>query len=159
MYGRLAYNFEGLTDMINVAFMEDLSDLLNSITGDQRRCKTSYEIDTEFEKMTTSQGRGEETWGPLRPAELGWRRSSAPSVRPSRRTSLQLRARCILSRVHSYVRSADMISNKVSVFDWLRVREERKRQVGACSAFASPTGCVRPRSPTDACVFPAQATV
>ena len=85
MYCRLAFKFEGMTDMINGASMEDLSDLLNSITGDQRRCNTSYEIDTEFEKMSTSQGRGEETWGPLRPAELGWRRSSAPSVRPAGR--------------------------------------------------------------------------
>jgi hypothetical protein len=40
--------------MINGAFMEDLSELLNSATGDQRRRKTFYEIDTEFEKMTTS---------------------------------------------------------------------------------------------------------
>jgi hypothetical protein len=54
MYGRLAYKFEGMTDMINGAFMEDLSELLNSATGDQRRCKTFYEIDTEFEKMTAS---------------------------------------------------------------------------------------------------------
>jgi hypothetical protein len=52
MYGRLAYKFEGMTDMINGAFMEDLSELLNSATGDQRRRKTFYEIDTEFEKMT-----------------------------------------------------------------------------------------------------------
>ncbi len=35
MYGRLAYKFEGMTDMINGAFMEDLSELLNSATGDQ----------------------------------------------------------------------------------------------------------------------------
>ena len=33
MYGRLAYMFEGMTDMINGAFMEDLSELLNSATG------------------------------------------------------------------------------------------------------------------------------
>ena len=44
MYGRLAYKFEGMTDMINGAFMEDLSELLNSATGDQRRRKTFYEI-------------------------------------------------------------------------------------------------------------------
>ncbi len=50
MYGRLAYKFEGMTDMINGAFMEDLSELLNSATADQRRRKTFYEIDTEFEK-------------------------------------------------------------------------------------------------------------
>jgi hypothetical protein len=54
MYGRLAYKFEGMTDMINGAFMEDLSELLNAATGDQRRRKTFYEIDTEFEKMTAS---------------------------------------------------------------------------------------------------------
>ena len=28
-YGRLAYKLEGMTDMINGAFMEDLSELLN----------------------------------------------------------------------------------------------------------------------------------
>jgi hypothetical protein len=54
MYGRLAYKFEGMTDMINGAFMEDLSELLNSATGDQRHRKSFYEIDTEFEKMTSS---------------------------------------------------------------------------------------------------------
>jgi hypothetical protein len=54
MYGRLAYKFEGMTDMINGAFMEDLSELLNSATGDQRRRKSFYEIATEFEKMTAS---------------------------------------------------------------------------------------------------------
>jgi len=43
-----------MTDMINGAFMEDLSELLNSATGDQRRRKSFYEIDTEFEKMTAS---------------------------------------------------------------------------------------------------------
>jgi len=52
MYGRLANKFEGMTDMINGAFMEDLSELLKSATGDQRRRKSFYEIDTEFEKMT-----------------------------------------------------------------------------------------------------------
>jgi hypothetical protein len=40
--------------MINGAFMENPSELLNSATGDQRRPKTFYEIDTEFEKMTGS---------------------------------------------------------------------------------------------------------
>jgi hypothetical protein len=54
MYGRLVYKFEGMTDMINGAFMGDLPELLNSATGDQRRRKTFYEIDTEFEKMTAS---------------------------------------------------------------------------------------------------------
>ena len=40
MYGRLAYKSEGMTDMINGAFMEeDLSELLNAATGDQRRRK------------------------------------------------------------------------------------------------------------------------
>ncbi len=43
-----------MTDIINGAFMEDLSELLNSATGGQRRRKTFYEIDTEFEKMTAS---------------------------------------------------------------------------------------------------------
>ncbi len=40
--------------VINGAFMEDLCELLNSATGDQRRRETFYEIDTEFEKMTAS---------------------------------------------------------------------------------------------------------
>jgi hypothetical protein len=48
------YKFEGMTDMIKGAFMEDLFELLNSATGDQRCRKTFYEIDTEFEKMTSS---------------------------------------------------------------------------------------------------------
>ena len=52
MYGRLSHKFEGMTDMINGSFTEDLSALLNSATGDQRRRKTFYEIDTEFEKMS-----------------------------------------------------------------------------------------------------------
>ena len=43
--------------MINGAFMEDLSELLNSATGDQRRRKTFNEIDTEFGKMTASLGK------------------------------------------------------------------------------------------------------
>ena len=30
MYARFVYTFEGMTDMINGAFMEDLSELLNS---------------------------------------------------------------------------------------------------------------------------------
>jgi hypothetical protein len=46
--------FEDMTDMINGTFMEDLSQLRNSATGDQCRRKTFYEIDTEFEKMTAS---------------------------------------------------------------------------------------------------------
>jgi hypothetical protein len=54
MYGRLAYKFEGMIDVFNGAFMEDLSELLNSATGDQRHRKTFYEIDTEFEKTTAS---------------------------------------------------------------------------------------------------------
>jgi hypothetical protein len=44
MYGRLAYKFEGTTDMINGNFMENLSELLNSATGDQRRRKTSASL-------------------------------------------------------------------------------------------------------------------
>ena len=45
MYGRLVYKFEDMTDMINCTFMEDLSEPLNSATGDQRRRKSFYEID------------------------------------------------------------------------------------------------------------------
>ena len=39
-----------MTDMINGAFMEDLGEILNAVTGPQR--KTLYEADQEFEKMT-----------------------------------------------------------------------------------------------------------
>ena len=49
MWAKLIYRFEGMTEMINGAFMDDLGDLLSSITGQQR--KTLYEIDQEFEKM------------------------------------------------------------------------------------------------------------
>ena len=46
---KMIYRFEGMTEMINGAFMDDLGELLSSITGHQR--KTLYEIDQEFEKM------------------------------------------------------------------------------------------------------------
>ena len=49
MWGKLIYRFEGMTEMINGAFMDDLGELLSSVTGNQR--KTLYEIDQEFEKM------------------------------------------------------------------------------------------------------------
>ena len=52
MWGKLAYRFEGMTDMINGHFMDDLAELLNSATGQRR--KTFYEIDAEFEKMCKS---------------------------------------------------------------------------------------------------------
>jgi hypothetical protein len=54
MWAKLAYKFEGMTEMINGCFMDDLSELLNSATGDQRKRKTFYEIDLEFEKMCDS---------------------------------------------------------------------------------------------------------
>ena len=38
-----------MTEMINGTFMDDLVDLLSSVTGQQR--KTLYKIDQEFEKM------------------------------------------------------------------------------------------------------------
>ena len=49
MWAKLIYRFEGMTEMINGAFMDDLGELLSSVTGNQR--KTLYEIDQEFEKM------------------------------------------------------------------------------------------------------------
>ena len=49
MWAKLIYRFEGMTEMINGAFMDDLGELLSSVTGQQR--KTLYEIDQEFEKM------------------------------------------------------------------------------------------------------------
>ena len=51
MWGKLVYRFEVMTGMINGHFMEDLAELLNSVTGDERKRKTFYEIDAEFEKM------------------------------------------------------------------------------------------------------------
>jgi|LauGreDrversion2_3_1035106.scaffolds.fasta_scaffold818688_1 hypothetical protein len=44
MYGRLVYKFEDMTDMINCTFMEDLSEPLNSATGDQRLRKSFYKM-------------------------------------------------------------------------------------------------------------------
>ena len=54
MWAKLAYKFEGMTEMINGCFMDDLAELLTSATGDQRKRKTFYEIDLEFEKMCNS---------------------------------------------------------------------------------------------------------
>jgi len=47
MYGRLALKFEGVTDG---SFMEDLSVLLNSATGDQGRRKTSTRLTLSLKK-------------------------------------------------------------------------------------------------------------
>ena len=49
LWAKLTYRFEGMTDMINGTFMEDLGDMLNAVTGPQR--KTLYQADQEFEKM------------------------------------------------------------------------------------------------------------
>ena len=49
MWAKLIYRFEDMTEKINGAFMEDLGELLSSVTGHQR--KMLYEIDQEFEKM------------------------------------------------------------------------------------------------------------
>ena len=54
MWAKLAYRFEGMTEMINGRFMDDLAELLNSATGDQRKRKAFYKIDAEFEKMCHS---------------------------------------------------------------------------------------------------------
>jgi hypothetical protein len=51
MWAKLAYRFEGMTEMINGGFMDVLAELLSSATGDQRKRKTYYEIDAEFEKI------------------------------------------------------------------------------------------------------------
>ena len=55
MWGRLVFKFEGMTDMINGSFMEDLGILLTSVTGDQRQRKTFYEADQEFAEMFATQ--------------------------------------------------------------------------------------------------------
>jgi hypothetical protein len=49
MLGKLTYRFESMTDMINGAFMDDVGELLSSVTEQQRN--KLYEIDKEFEKM------------------------------------------------------------------------------------------------------------
>ena len=49
MWAKPIYRFEGMTEMINGAFMDDLGELVSSVTGQQR--KTLYEIDQDFEKM------------------------------------------------------------------------------------------------------------
>ena len=43
MWAKLIYRFEGMPEMINGAFMDDLGELLSSVAGQQR--KTLYEID------------------------------------------------------------------------------------------------------------------
>ena len=43
MCAKLIYRFEGMPEMINGAFMDDLGELLSSVAGQQR--KTLYEID------------------------------------------------------------------------------------------------------------------
>ena len=50
LWAKLCYRFEVMTDMINGAFMDDLGEILNAVTGLQR--KTLYKADQEFEKMT-----------------------------------------------------------------------------------------------------------
>ena len=37
MQGKLTYRFEGMTEMVNGAFMDDLGELLSSATGQQRK--------------------------------------------------------------------------------------------------------------------------
>ena len=54
MWGKIAYKFEGMTDMINGQFMDELAELLSAATGDPRKRKTFYEIDAEFEKMCSA---------------------------------------------------------------------------------------------------------
>ena len=72
MYGRLAYKFEGMTDMINGVFMEDLSELLNSATGYQRRRKTFYEIVPVTKRNPNSLfARRYAVWDTRRHGELG----------------------------------------------------------------------------------------
>ena len=51
MWAKMTCRFEGITKMINGAFMDDLGELLSAVTGQQ--CKTLYEIDQEFEKRVT----------------------------------------------------------------------------------------------------------
>ena len=47
LWGKLSYRFERMTEMIIGTFMDDLGDLLSSVTGQQRK---TYQIDQDFEK-------------------------------------------------------------------------------------------------------------
>ena len=49
---RLCFRMEGMTELVNDTFIEDLSTLLSSCTDGKHR-KTFFEIDKEFESMTT----------------------------------------------------------------------------------------------------------
>jgi hypothetical protein len=48
---RLCFRMEGMTELVNGTFIEDLSTLLSSCTDGKNR-KTFFEIDKEFESMT-----------------------------------------------------------------------------------------------------------
>ena len=50
MWAKLTYRCEGNTEMINGAFMDDLGELLSSVTG-QQRTESLHEIDQDFEEM------------------------------------------------------------------------------------------------------------
>ena len=49
MCAKLAYKFEGMTDVLNGTFVEEMSDLLGSATSGEGL--TIYEVDTNFEMM------------------------------------------------------------------------------------------------------------
>ena len=49
MCAKLAYKFEGMTDVLNGTFVEEMSDLLGSATSGKGL--TIYEVDTNFEMM------------------------------------------------------------------------------------------------------------
>jgi hypothetical protein len=49
MYAKLAYKFEGMTDVLNGTFVEEMTDLLGSPTSGKGLA--IYEVDTNFEMM------------------------------------------------------------------------------------------------------------
>jgi hypothetical protein len=49
IWAKLTYRFEDITEMAKGAFMDDLGELLSSVTGQQR--KSLCEKDQEFEEM------------------------------------------------------------------------------------------------------------
>ena len=49
---RLCFRMEGMTELVNDTFIEDMSTLLSSC-GKRKKLKTFFEIDKEFESMMT----------------------------------------------------------------------------------------------------------
>ena len=48
IFARLCFRMEGMTELINGTFIEDLTSILSSCTGDAKSRKTFHEIDKDF---------------------------------------------------------------------------------------------------------------